>query len=148
MRSSSQPVSRTTWCPRSRPSHERRHNLLYWAQGNDRGIGSAAYSHHDGRRWWNVQTPDRYISLIESGSSVEAGAEVLSAGQGRFEVLELALRTTAGVPAIAFGERADHLRAAGLIAVGRPGAAHGCREAPGNEVATRLQDAGASGAST
>jgi coproporphyrinogen III oxidase-like Fe-S oxidoreductase len=30
------------------PGHECRHNILYWRQGNYRGFGSAAHSHHDG----------------------------------------------------------------------------------------------------
>ena len=28
------------------------------------GIGSAAHSHRDGVRWWNVRTPDRYIDAV------------------------------------------------------------------------------------
>src|SRR5690606_28824438 len=43
----------------SRPGHESRHNRLYWRQGNYAGFGSAAHSHRDGRRWWNVRTPER-----------------------------------------------------------------------------------------
>ncbi|TML64421.1 MAG: radical SAM protein, partial [Actinobacteria bacterium] len=37
----------------ARPGHECRHNRLYWAQGDYRGIGCAAHSHVAGRRWWN-----------------------------------------------------------------------------------------------
>jgi oxygen-independent coproporphyrinogen-3 oxidase len=82
----------------SRPGHECRHNHLYWRQGNYRGIGSAAHSHRDGRRWWNVRTPDRYVSLIKAGRSVIAGEEVLTESERRFEALSLLLRTRAGVP--------------------------------------------------
>jgi hypothetical protein len=59
------------------PGHECRHNLLYWQQGEYRGIGCAAHSHRGGRRWWNVRTPERYISAVGSGRSPEAGAEEL-----------------------------------------------------------------------
>ena len=83
----------------ARPGHECRHNLLYWSQGDYRGIGCAAHSHHDGRRWWNVRTPERYLVAIESGASPEAGAEVLDAEARRIEGLQLALRTRDGVPA-------------------------------------------------
>ena len=55
-----------------------RHNRLYWDQGDYRGIGSAAHSHRDGGRWWNVRTPERYIGAIEQGRSPEAGREVLT----------------------------------------------------------------------
>ena len=53
----------------ARPGHESRHNFLYWRQDDYRGFGCAAHSHHDGRRWWNVRTPDRYIDLIEAGTA-------------------------------------------------------------------------------
>ena len=83
----------------ARPGHECRHNLLYWSQGNYRGIGCAAHSHEDGRRWWNVRTPERYIACIREGRSPVAAEEVLDAGARRTEGLQLALRTRAGVPA-------------------------------------------------
>ena len=78
--------------------HECRHNMVYWMQGNYRGFGCAAHSHHDGRRWWNVRTPDRYISCIENGESVEASFELLDDSTRAREALELSLRTSHGVP--------------------------------------------------
>jgi coproporphyrinogen III oxidase-like Fe-S oxidoreductase len=80
------------------PGHECRHNLLYWRQGNYRGFGCAAHSHEDGRRWWNVRTPDRYIALVNDGASVEAASETLDADTRVFEELELQLRLREGVP--------------------------------------------------
>lgn len=82
----------------SRPGHECRHNVLYWRQENYRGFGCAAHSHHDGRRWWNVRTPDRYIDLVVSGQPTEAAGETLDAATRRFERLELQLRMPDGVP--------------------------------------------------
>jgi oxygen-independent coproporphyrinogen-3 oxidase len=82
----------------ARPGHECRHNCLYWEQGDYVGIGSAAHSHRDGERWWNVRTPDRYVEAMESGRSPEAGREVLTDDQRAFEALSLALRTPRGVP--------------------------------------------------
>jgi putative oxygen-independent coproporphyrinogen III oxidase len=81
------------------PGHESRHNQLYWRQQNYRGIGCAAHSHEDGRRWWNIRTPDRYIKAVREGASVEAGDERLGDDVRRFEALELLLRTRDGVPA-------------------------------------------------
>jgi putative oxygen-independent coproporphyrinogen III oxidase len=80
------------------PGHECRHNRLYWDQGAYRGIGSAAHSHRDGRRWWNVRTPDRYVAAIETGRSATAADELLTDDQRRFEALALRLRTRDGVP--------------------------------------------------
>jgi oxygen-independent coproporphyrinogen-3 oxidase len=91
----------------ARPGHRCRHNGLYWAQGDYRGIGSAAHSHADGRRWWNVRTPDRYVDAIGAGRPARSGEEVLTAGQRRFEALALALRTPAGVPLDALPDHPD-----------------------------------------
>jgi oxygen-independent coproporphyrinogen-3 oxidase len=85
----------------ARPGFECRHNLLYWGQGDYRGIGCAAHSHRGGRRWWNVRTPERYISLVEEGRSTEAAAETLDEDTRRREALQLALRTRRGVPSSA-----------------------------------------------
>ncbi len=82
----------------ARPGHECRHNHVYWEQGDYLGVGSAAHSHRDGQRWWNVRTPDRYVDAVESGRTPEAGREVLTAGQRDFEALSLSLRTPRGVP--------------------------------------------------
>jgi oxygen-independent coproporphyrinogen-3 oxidase len=91
----------------ARPGHRCRHNGLYWAQGDYRGIGSAAHSHADGRRWWNVRTPDRYVDAIGAGRPARSGEEVLTASQRRFESLALALRTPVGVPLDALPDHPD-----------------------------------------
>ncbi|MGH9179984.1 MAG: radical SAM family heme chaperone HemW [Acidimicrobiales bacterium] len=126
----------------ARPGHECRHNLLYWAQGDYRGIGCAAHSHHGGRRWWNVRTPERYMARVGAGRSPEAAGEWLTPAQRRREALELALRTRAGVPATALdpADLAELCGPAGLLA--RRGGrvvltARG--RLVGNEVAVRLR---------
>ena len=81
------------------PGHESQHNRLYWLQGNYLGFGSAAHSHRDGRRWWNVRTPERYIATVEAGEPTEAAGETLDAATRREEGLQLALRMREGVPA-------------------------------------------------
>ncbi len=118
------------------PGHECRHNLLYWTQGDYLGFGCAAHSHEAGRRWWNVRTPERYIALVDEGSSAEAAGETLDPETRRVEGLQLSLRTRAGVPAGALdvealdglvvveGERAVLTRAGRLLA---------------NEIAVRLR---------
>ena len=83
------------------PGHECRHNILYWQQGNYRGFGSAAHSHHDGHRWWNVRTPERYVAAVQAGESTEAAGEDLDDETRRIEGLQLALRMSDGVPSSA-----------------------------------------------
>ena len=82
--------------------HECEHNSLYWQQGNYEGFGSAAHAHLDGRRWWNVRTPERYIELVRSGESPESSSETLDAQTRKREALQLLVRTREGVPADAF----------------------------------------------
>jgi oxygen-independent coproporphyrinogen-3 oxidase len=123
----------------ARPGHECRHNLLYWEQGDYRGIGCTAHSHQDGRRWWNVRTPERYMALIADGASPVAGSSELAVVDRRREGLELSLRTREGVPAEALADR-DLLGERGLVTAGGRGlvlTAEGRLLA--NEVSLRLE---------
>ena len=86
----------------AKPGHEGRHNHVYWRHGNYRGFGSAAHSHIDGRRFWNVRTPDRYIALLDRGESPCGGEEAVPPAAQEFERESLALRTRHGVPREAF----------------------------------------------
>ena len=98
----------------ARPGHECRHNLLYWTQGDYRGIGCAAHSHEAGRRWWNLRTPERYIAAVTAGDSPEAASELLDDEARRIEGLQLSLRTRAGVRADALSP-ADREELDGLV---------------------------------
>ena len=80
----------------SRPGEPCRHNLLYWRQDDYVGIGCAAHGHTDGRRWWNVRTPERYVERVAAGRSPEAGAEALDPDRRAEEAFLLALRTREG----------------------------------------------------
>ena len=91
----------------ARPGHECRHNLLYWNQGEYLGIGCAAHSHRDGRRWWKVRTPERYLDAVDGGRSAEAAGERLADDERRIEGLQLAIRTRDGVPASALPDDPD-----------------------------------------
>jgi oxygen-independent coproporphyrinogen-3 oxidase len=82
----------------ARPGSECRHNLLYWTGGEYLAVGCAAHGHRDGRRHWNVRTPERYVAAIEEGRSPEAGSEELGDDERRVEGLQLAIRTRHGVP--------------------------------------------------
>ena len=75
--------------------------MLYWEQGEYLGFGSAAHSHRDGRRFWNVRTPERYIAAVEADASTEASGETLDPDARRIEGLQLALRMRDGVPVAA-----------------------------------------------
>jgi len=86
----------------AKPGHECRHNHVYWDQGDYVGFGSAAHSHQQGRRYWNVRTPDRYIAMVQDGERPLGGEEQLDLPTRHFERDSLALRTRRGVPVEAF----------------------------------------------
>jgi len=88
----------------ARPGHECRHNQLYWRQHDYLGFGCAAHSHVAGRRWWNLRTPERYLDAVRSVGPTEAAGETLDPPTRRVEGLQLALRTSGGVPVDAFGD--------------------------------------------
>jgi len=96
------------------PGYECAHNLLYWRQGDYRGIGCAAHSHRSGRRWWNLRTPERYIAAVTAGDTTEAAHEDLDAETQRIEGLQLRLRTREGVPLDALADD-DRDELAGLV---------------------------------
>lgn len=80
------------------PGHESRHNRRYWSGGDYLGVGCSAHGHHDGVRYWNVRTPERYVERIDAGRSAEAGREELDPAARAIEARQLALRTRDGVP--------------------------------------------------
>ena len=123
------------------PEHRCRHNLLYWRQGDYRGIGCAAHSHEAGRRWWNVRTPERYIAAVTEGRSPEAASEVLDDEARALEAAQLALRTDEGVDTNRFAPPdLDELRDLGLVDLAA-GRAHLTVQGRllANEVAVRLR---------
>ncbi|WP_419841348.1 radical SAM family heme chaperone HemW [Candidatus Poriferisodalis sp.] len=93
----------------ARPGAQCRHSLLYWQQGEYAGIGCAAHSHRSGRRYWNLRTPERFIAAVSTGASPVAGTEQLNVRERRVESLQLALRTSAGVPAEVVPDDVAHL---------------------------------------
>ncbi len=109
----------------ARAGHECRHNHVYWDQGNYRGFGSAAHSHLDGHRFWNVRTPDRYVQMLAAGELPLGGEEHLDVATREFERDSLALRTRRGVPLEAFDslEEIAHLVTvrAGRVSLTTPG---------------------------
>ncbi len=81
----------------SRKGFECRHNMNYWRGGDYIGLGAAAHSHLEGRRFWNHEEIEMYISLINGKGSAKKGEESLK-GQKRFmESLLIGLRMVDGV---------------------------------------------------
>jgi putative oxygen-independent coproporphyrinogen III oxidase len=75
-----------------------RHNQKYWRHLPYLGLGPAAHSFKDGRRWWNFSSLERYCSAINAGLAPVAGAEILTQEQLRLEAIYLGFRARDGVP--------------------------------------------------
>ncbi len=85
-----------------------------------------------------MRTPERYIERVRAGRSTEAAGETLSEETRHLEGLQLALRTSAGVPVDALPPAASELD--GLVEV-RDGRARltVAGRLLANEVAVRLR---------
>lgn len=117
------------------PDQECQLNQLYWRQGDYLGLGCAAHSHIEGRRFWSIRTPERFIKAIDEGTTTEAGSERLDPSERRLEALQLSIRTNEGVPAETVPVEVEH-----LVEVGVDGQARLTRDGRllANEVAVRL----------
>ena len=56
----------------SKSDQECQLNQLYWRQGDYLGLGCAAHSHVEGRRFWSIRTPERFIKAVDDGTSTES----------------------------------------------------------------------------
>ena len=74
-----------------------RHNQKYWDHSSYLGLGPAAHSFRDNRRWWNHRSVDQYITSINGGNLPVEETEILTMEQLRLEALYLGLRTKKGV---------------------------------------------------
>lgn len=81
----------------ARPGDESRHNGIYWRGGDWLGIGAGAHGHWQGRRWWSMRSPERYVRAALDGTSTVAGEETPDADERRAERLLMGLRLTDGV---------------------------------------------------
>ncbi len=73
-----------------------KHNMKYWRHIPYLGLGPAAHSFCDRRRWWNAADVDAYNRSIFEGKTPVLQSEELSAEQLAMEALFLGLRTKDG----------------------------------------------------
>ncbi len=78
--------------------HECRHNLGYWERRPYVGLGAGAHGFRDGRRWWNMRPPERYLSMVERGELPVGGSEQLEPSDAYLEEVFLRLRILQGIP--------------------------------------------------
>jgi putative oxygen-independent coproporphyrinogen III oxidase len=75
-----------------------RHNLKYWRHIPYLGLGPAAHSCHNNRRWWNVRSLEQYCAALNKNNNKPVeGEEKLSPEQLELERLFLGFRNLEGV---------------------------------------------------
>jgi putative oxygen-independent coproporphyrinogen III oxidase len=98
----------------ARPGARCRHNANYWAGGDYLGVGAGAHGHWNGRRWWALRPPRRWVDVVLAGGDPTSGQEVVDEAGRRAERLLLGLRRAEGV-ARADVEPVDDAQAAVLV---------------------------------
>lgn len=89
----------------SLPGFRALHNLIYWQNRWYLGLGVAAYSYWEGRRWGNVTAPGLYQDMVSGGRLPEAEAEMLDLRGQAGETVMLGLRLSEGVSLAEFENR-------------------------------------------
>ncbi|MBQ7408033.1 MAG: radical SAM family heme chaperone HemW [Clostridia bacterium] len=74
-----------------------RHNLNYWKRGEYVGLGVAASSCIENRRFTNTEKIDEYIRFIMNDCYAEIFSEKIEGDEIKSEFIMLALRTSAGI---------------------------------------------------
>jgi putative oxygen-independent coproporphyrinogen III oxidase len=75
-----------------------RHNLKYWRHVPYLGLGPAAHSFHDNRRWWNLRSVEQYCTALNKNNNKPVEEEEkLSPEQLELERLFLGFRNLEGV---------------------------------------------------
>jgi oxygen-independent coproporphyrinogen III oxidase len=81
----------------AKPGMRCAHNEGYWTHAPYLGFGPSAHSFDGGVRRWNVSDLGEYSERIRSGSSPEAGREIIDGEKRRIEAVGLGLRRSEGV---------------------------------------------------
>lgn len=89
--------------------HECRHNEAYWDHEPYLGVGCAAHSYLNGKRWANVRDIGRYIDMVDRGIFPHEFTETIDAQKLGTEMVFLGLRRTKGINEEVFRERCGML---------------------------------------
>jgi oxygen-independent coproporphyrinogen-3 oxidase len=100
----------------ARPGHACRHNLVYWRAEPYLGLGAGAHSFFAGRRFANIDAPNRYVEAVRESADERAatgrgtlrqiaGGETPDDATLRADAMILGLRLVEGVSTAEFTER-------------------------------------------
>lgn len=79
------------------PGYESRHNLNYWRRGEYLGLGVAASSCINDRRFTNTERIDEYTHCLLNDRYAEIFSETIEDDERKSEFIMLALRTAEGI---------------------------------------------------
>jgi len=74
-----------------------KHNIKYWQHIPYLGLGPAAHSFLENKRWWNVASVKNYLEKLSQGKMPVESEEFLTPDQLKLETLFLGLRTSEGI---------------------------------------------------
>ena len=74
-----------------------KHNSKYWNHTAYLGLGPAAHSFLENRRWWNKGTLSGYLEDLQAGEAPVASSETLEKEALRLEAFFLGFRTREGI---------------------------------------------------
>ncbi|MFC1785140.1 radical SAM family heme chaperone HemW [Candidatus Neomarinimicrobiota bacterium] len=80
----------------SQPNKNCLHNLHYWENDFYLGFGSSAHGYDGKRRWNNLSSLDKYISIIENGQSPIEYSDEITEVERTNEIIGFGLRMTKG----------------------------------------------------
>lgn len=83
---------------------ESRHNLNYWRRGEYIGLGVAASSFIDGRRFTNTFSIDEYMNAVIYNKTPEIASDIIDGEDAKFEYIMLGLRTAEGIDVARFNK--------------------------------------------
>lgn len=86
----------------ARPGRECRHNMVYWECLLYLGVGLNAHSDMDGRRFYNPESWEAYLSMAERGEMAREAEGRNDRSDRMFERMMMGLRQTRGVDAVRF----------------------------------------------
>ena len=79
------------------PGRRSSHNMIYWQNGEYIGIGAAAASHLNGKRWKNISDIEKYMLKVNSGENPADEIEIINADKRLSEEIILKLRCMPGM---------------------------------------------------
>ena len=81
----------------SKKNMECKHNLNYWESNPYISFGPSAHSYDTKKRWWNVKSLDKYLSLVSNGKLPVENFEILKKQDKYNEMILNGLRLTKGI---------------------------------------------------